>query len=61
MLSLNPQDAAAILLSLKVAVAATIITVPLGFCVAYLLAMTNIRGKAVIEGVINLPLYCHQL
>ncbi len=56
MLSLTPDDYTAIRLSLQVAVAATIITLPLGFAVAYLLAITNIRGKAVLEGIVNLPL-----
>lgn len=56
MLSLSPADIEAISLSLQVAVTATIIALPAGFGVAYLLAMTNIRGKAVLEGIVNLPL-----
>ena len=56
MLSLTPAEIQAISLSLQVAVTATIITLPAGFGVAYLLAMTNIRGKAVLEGLVNLPL-----
>lgn len=56
MLSLSPDDLQAINLSLKVAFSATIITLPIGFAVAYMLAMTNIRGKAILEGIINLPL-----
>ncbi|MBI9090942.1 MAG: molybdate ABC transporter permease subunit [Desulfobacterium sp.] len=53
---LTPDDLLAIRLSLQVAVTATIIALPAGFSVAYLLALTNIRGKAVLEGIINLPL-----
>jgi len=56
MFTLNPNDFTAIGLSLQVAVTATIVTLPLGFAVAYILAMTGIRGKAVLEGVVNLPL-----
>lgn len=56
MLSLTPADLTAIKLSLQVAVTATIIALPAGFGVAYLLAMTEVRGKAVLEGIVNLPL-----
>lgn len=56
MLTLTPDDYTAIRLSLQVAVAATIVTLPVGFAVAYLLAITNIRGKAILEGIVNLPL-----
>jgi molybdate transport system permease protein len=56
MLTLTPDDYTAIRLSLQVAVAATIVTLPIGFAVAYLLAITNIRGKAILEGIVNLPL-----
>jgi molybdate transport system permease protein len=53
---LSPADFTAIGLSLQVAVTTTIITLPAGFFVAYLLAMKNFPGKALLEGVINLPL-----
>lgn len=56
MLSLQPDDITAIRLSLMVATAATIISAPFGFATAYLLTFTNIRGKAILEGIINLPL-----
>lgn len=56
MLTLTPDDYTAIRLSLQVALAATIVTLPIGFAVAYLLAITNIRGKAILEGIVNLPL-----
>lgn len=56
MLSLSPDDILAVKLSLKVAVSATLISLPLGFGVAYLLAFSKIKGKAVLEGIINLPL-----
>lgn len=53
---LSPADLSAVALSLKVAVSTTILTLPAGFGVAYLLAMFQFRGKAVLEGIINLPL-----
>jgi len=53
---LSPQDVQAIWLSAKVACAATIISVPLGFAAAYLLVFARLPGKAVLEGIINLPL-----
>ena len=56
MFTLAPEDIMAIKLSLQVAVTATIVSLPIGFAVAYLLALTNMRGKAILEGVINLPL-----
>lgn len=56
MLSLSPDDLLAIKLSLQTAAAATLLALPAGFAVAYLLAMTNMRGKAFLEGLVNLPL-----
>lgn len=56
MLSLSPQDIEAVVLSLKVAVSATLISTPLGIAAAYFLAFSRMPGKAVFEGVINLPL-----
>lgn len=56
MAALTPDDITAIKLSLQVAITATIVTLPIGFTAAYILAFTNIRGKAILEGIINLPL-----
>lgn len=56
MLTLSPQDLQAIVLSLKVATTATIISTPLGIGAAYFLAFGRLPGKALIEGLINLPL-----
>lgn len=53
---LQPSDLDAILLSFKVACTATLAATPLGIGVAYLLAHTRIPGKAIIEGLVNLPL-----
>lgn len=56
MFSITPQDVQAIVLSMKVACAATIISVPAGFAAAYLLVFSRVPGKAVFEGLFNLPL-----
>jgi len=56
MLNLSPDDLLAVKLSLEVAAAATLLSLPAGFAAAYLLALTEIRGKAILEGLINLPL-----
>ena len=56
MLDLSPQDIQAIALSLKVATAGTLLSLPFGIAVAYLLVFTRIPGRALLEGVVNLPL-----
>ncbi len=53
---LSPQDFQAVWLSIKVALTATVISVPFGFAAAYYLVFSRLRGKLVVEGVINLPL-----
>lgn len=53
---LTPQDVQAIWLSAKVACAATLLSAPFGFAAAYLLVFAPLPGKALIEGLINLPL-----
>lgn len=56
MFSLTPDDFQAIRLSLQVATAATLIGLPFGIGVSYLLVFTKIPGKSIIEGIVNLPL-----
>lgn len=56
MLTLTPDDLLAIRLSLQVAVTATLLALPAGFFVAYLLAFGNMRAKPLLEGIVNLPL-----
>lgn len=56
MFGISPQDIQAVVLSLKVATTATILATPLGIAVAYILAFSKVPGKAIIEGIINLPL-----
>ncbi|WP_456385738.1 molybdate ABC transporter permease subunit [Desulfolithobacter sp.] len=55
-LALTPADIQAIVLSLKVATAATVLALPFGFAAAYLLVFGRIPGRALLEGLVNLPL-----
>lgn len=52
----TPNDYAAILLSLKVAVTATLISLPLGFATAYLMTFKKFKAKIILDVVVNLPL-----
>ena len=56
MQTLTPQDVAAVWLSIKVACSATILATPLAFAVAYVLVFSRVPGKAILEGLVNLPL-----
>lgn len=56
MFDVTPQDMQAIWLSIKVACGATLIATPFGFAVAYVLAFSRLPGKALLEGLVNLPL-----
>ena len=56
MFDISPTEWTAILLSLKVAVIATLISTPLGIGIAWLLARRDFWGKAIIDAVIYLPL-----
>ncbi len=52
----TPTDYSAILLSIKVAVTATLISLPFGFAVAYLMTFRTFRGRVVLDVFVNLPL-----
>ncbi|MDB5619731.1 molybdate ABC transporter permease subunit [Tardiphaga sp.] len=56
MFDITPTEWTAILLSIKVAVIATLISTPIGIGIAWLLARRNFRGKALVDAVIYLPL-----
>ena len=56
MLGFTPDDYSAILLSVKVATTATVLSLPFGFAVAYLMTFHKFRGRIVLDGVVNLPL-----
>ncbi|HJV35111.1 molybdate ABC transporter permease subunit [Geomonas sp.] len=56
MLSLSPSDYDAIRLSLKVALTATVVSLPFGIAAAYLLSFREFRAKALYEVLFTLPL-----
>lgn len=56
MTPLAATDYDAIRLSVQVAVAATLLSLPFGFVVAYLLTFGRFRGKLLLEVLVNLPL-----
>ena len=56
MLNLTPDEWIAIRLSLRIAIVATAVALPLGIAVAWLLARKDFWGKTLLDGVIHLPL-----
>lgn len=53
---LSPADVMALLLSLKVALVATMWTMPPGIVLAFLLARFKFPGHAIVNGIVHLPL-----
>jgi molybdate transport system permease protein len=53
---LSPAEWTAIWLSLRIAIVATIFSLPLGIFTAYALARWRFPGKTIVNGVVNLPL-----
>jgi molybdate transport system permease protein len=53
---LSPPEIAAILVSLKVAGAATLCTMPPAFAIAFVLARRRFAGKPLVDALVNLPL-----
>jgi molybdate transport system permease protein len=53
---LSPDDWTAITLSLRIAVVATLASLPFGVAVAYALARWDFPGKAILNGLVHLPL-----
>ena len=56
MLDLTPTEWTAVALSLKVATVATLVALPFGIALAWLLARKNFPGKTLLNAVIYLPL-----
>ena len=56
MFDISPTEWTAILLSLRVAAAATLVATPLGIAVGWLLARRDFWGKALLDAIIHLPL-----
>ena len=56
MLSLTAQDWTAVLLSLRIAVVATLVSLPFGIAIATLLARKDFWGKSLVDAIVYLPL-----
>ncbi len=56
MLELTPQDWTAIALSLRIASVATLVALPFGVAIAYVLARKDFWGKSLLDAVVHLPL-----
>jgi molybdate transport system permease protein len=55
-LDLSPDEWNAVRLSIKVSTWATLVSLPFGLAIAHLLARGRFPGKAVLNGIIHLPL-----
>jgi molybdate transport system permease protein len=56
MFDISPAEWTAILLSLRVAVVATLVATPFGIALAWLLARREFWGKSILDAVVHLPL-----
>src|SRR5881227_254722 len=54
--SLTPDEWTAVLLSLRIAVVATLVALPFGIAIAWVLARKNFWGKTIVDGLVHLPL-----
>jgi len=54
--NLSPEEWIAVALSLRIAVVATIVSLPFGIAVAFLLARTDFWGKSLLDAIVHLPL-----
>lgn len=56
MLELTPQDWTAVELSLRIAAVATVVALPFGIAIAYVLARKDFWGKSLLDAIVHLPL-----
>jgi molybdate transport system permease protein len=56
MFELTPEEWTAVELSLRIALVATFVSLPFGVAMAWLLARKNFWGKALLDGIVHLPL-----
>ena len=56
MFFLTPDEWTAVALSLRVAVVATVVALPFGIAIAWVLARKDFWGKALLDGLVHLPL-----
>jgi molybdate transport system permease protein len=54
--SLSPDEWTAVWLSLRIATVATVVALPFGIAIAWLLARKDFWGKAFLDGLVHLPL-----
>ena len=55
-MTLTPAEATALWLSVKVGLWSVVVTLPVAFALAYVLARARFPGKALLDAVVNLPL-----
>ncbi|MDC7786607.1 molybdate ABC transporter permease subunit [Rhodoplanes sp. TEM] len=56
MMDLTPEELTAVHLSLRIAIVATLASLPFGIFVAYALARWRFPGKVLLDGLVHLPL-----
>jgi molybdate transport system permease protein len=56
MLDLTPQDWTAVALSLRIATVSTLVALPFGVAIAYVLARKDFWGKSLVDAFVHLPL-----
>ncbi len=56
MIELSPQEWTAVALSLRIAAVATLVALPFGVTIAYVLARKSFWGKSLLDAVVHLPL-----
>jgi molybdate transport system permease protein len=56
MFDLTPEEWTAVELSLRIALVATAVSLPFGIAIAWLLARKEFWGKALLDGIVHLPL-----
>src|SRR5882762_5756071 len=56
LLDFSPDEWTAIRLSLRIAIVATLVALPLGIAMAWLLARKSFWGKTLLDGLVHLPL-----
>jgi molybdate transport system permease protein len=56
MFDLSPQDWMAVQLSLRVALVASVVALPFGVAIAYVLARKDFWGKSLLDALVHLPL-----
>jgi molybdate transport system permease protein len=55
-LELSPQEWTAVALSLRIALVSTVVALPFGIAIAFVLARKSFWGKSLVDAVVHLPL-----